>query len=141
MAVELALSDWHETKLNLLVSQMKVEELEEDISHYSLRSPINGIVEKLTIETGESFDNKEAHIRIVRLNPLWVEVQVDRKIAVTLSKNSKHKLVFDDGKEHEAIINFISPLTDTASDTVRLRLEVVNSQRRLAGEKVSVYFK
>lgn len=130
-----------EAMFNKEIAALKVKELESKITQYVLRSPVEGIVEKLSIEPGESPKTGEEHIRIVRVVPMWVEVPVPRNIAIKLKKSSIAKVFFPDNKTGEtAAIIFISPVADTASDTVRVRLQLNNKEKRLVGERVKVTF-
>ncbi|MCM8539262.1 MAG: efflux RND transporter periplasmic adaptor subunit [Lentisphaeraceae bacterium] len=130
-----------EAQFNKEIAALKVKELESKITQYVLRSPVDGIVEKLSIEPGESPKTGEEHIRIVQVTPMWVEVPVPRNIAIALNKTTKSKVFFPDNKIGEyAKIIFISPVADTASDTVRVRLELANENKRLVGERVKVTF-
>lgn len=130
-----------EAKFNKEIAALKVKELESKITQYILRSPVDGIVEKLSIEPGESPKTGEEHIRIVSVVPMWVEVPVPRNIAITLRKSHQAEVFFPDTEKGEsAKIVYISPVADTASDTVRVRLELANEKKRLVGERVKVTF-
>ena len=130
-----------EAQFNKEIAVLKVKELESKITQYVLRSPVDGVVEKLSIEPGEAPKTGEEHIRIVSVKPMWVEVPVPRKIAIKLKAAGKANVFFPDSKTAEdAKIIYISPVADTASDTVRVKLEVMNKKERLVGERVKVTF-
>ena len=120
----------------------KVKELESKLKQFELRSPVDGIVEKLSIEAGESPRPGEEHIRIVSVKPMWVEVPVPKDLAVTLKNNQTAMVTFPKAtKSQQGNIIFISPVADTASDTVRVKIELPNPEERLVGERVKVEFK
>jgi RND family efflux transporter MFP subunit len=124
------------------VAVLKIKELESKLKQFELRSPVEGVIEKLSIEIGESPKPGEEHIRIVSVKPMWVEVPVPRDIAVTLKTGSTAEVTFPKAKKaNSGIIIFISPVADTASDTVRVKIELANPQERLVGERVKVDFK
>lgn len=130
-----------EAKFSKEIAALKVKELESKITQYVLRSPVDGIVEKLSIEPGEAPKAGEEHIRIVSVTPMWVEVPVPRNIAIGLNKSSLAKVFYPDSKKGlNASIIYISPVADTASDTVRVKLELKNKEQRLVGERVKVTF-
>jgi len=130
-----------EAEFNKEIAALKVKELESKITQYVLKSPVNGAVEKLSIEPGEAPKTGEEHIRIVSVKPMWVEVPVPRKIAIKLKNSGKAKVFFPDtDKAESAKIIYISPVADTASDTVRVKLEIANEKSRLVGERVKVTF-
>ena len=130
-----------EALFNKEIAALKVKELESKITQYVLKSPVDGVVEKLSIEPGEAPKTGEEHIRIVSVKPMWVEVPVPRKIAIGLKPSGMAKVFYPDSTNGEAAkIIYISPVADTASDTVRVKLEVANEKSRLVGERVKVTF-
>ena len=130
-----------EAQFNKEVAALKVKELESKIRQYVLRSPVDGVIEKLNIEPGEAPKTGEEHIRIVSVKPMWVEVPVPRDIAIKLTLKSYAGVFFPNSqKAAKANIIFISPVADTASDTVRVKLELANEEKRLVGERVKVTF-
>ena len=119
-----------------------MEELQKQLEMFKLLSPVNGIVERLEIEAGEASKINEEHIRIVSVTPLWLEVPVPLAIARKLKKSSVAKVFFQDLEKFpkKAEVLFISPVADTASDTVRVKLQLTNKDQRLAGERVKLLF-
>lgn len=130
-----------EALFNKDVAALKVKELESKIDQYILKSPVDGVIENISIEPGEAPKGGEEHIRIVRVKPMWVEVPVPRKTAIGLKMSDSAKVIFPENDVQEkAKIIFISPVADTASDTVRVKLELANTKERLVGERVKVIF-
>ena len=124
------------------VATLKIKELQSRLKQFELRTPIDGIIEKLEIDAGEAPRPGEEHIRIVKINPMWVEIPVPRQIATALKNGLQATITFpDDTKNTQGKIIFISPVADTASDTVRVKIELPNPAKRLVGERVTVEFK
>ena len=63
----------------------KYEEIKADIERSRLLSPVNGLVEEVTIEPGESAQPLKTAIRVVRTDPLWI----DAIIPLTLARDLK----------------------------------------------------
>jgi Cu(I)/Ag(I) efflux system membrane fusion protein len=108
----------------------------------SLKSPIDGITEKLEVETGESVNALEDVVRIVQINPLWIETPVPLEKAGDLRYGDKTRVIFPGPEETslEGTIVFIGAVADAASRTLRVRIQVPNRSLRPAGEHVRIVF-
>lgn len=120
----------------LEVAVYKKKEAEAEIREYRLLSPVNGLVEKIEVEVGESAKTSEDAVRVVALNPLWVETDAPLARFGDLSPGREVKVIFPDGWETGGRLVFRGAVADSASETVRVRLEVDNPQGRQAGERV-----
>jgi membrane fusion protein, multidrug efflux system len=121
----------------------RIIEQELILKQSSLVSPISGRVEKLDLETGESVERLKEVVKLVSVDPLWVDVNiplsycqgllVGRDVEVLFPKFGKAKEVLKKGK-----IIFRSSVADPGSETLKFRIEVANPEDRLAGERVKV---
>jgi len=118
------------------VAVFKKEEAEAEIKEYRMLSPVDGLVEKIEVEVGESAKTSEDAVRVVALNPLWVETDAPLERFGDLSPGRELKVTFPDGLETAGRLVFRGAVADSASETVRVRLEVANPQGRHAGERV-----
>lgn len=120
----------------------KYEEAKLQIDNMSLKSPINGSVEKVDVETGESVNALESVVRIVQIDPLWIDVPVPLARASTLARDGAAEVDFPDpdNMSVEGKIAFIGAVADAGSGTLRVRVEVPNKAKRPAGEHVTVVF-
>ena len=123
-------------------ARRKYEEAKLQIDNMSLKSPIDGIIEKIEVETGESVNALEDVIRVVRINPLWIDTPVPLEKARNLRYGEKTQVIFLGSKETsiEGTIIFIGAVADAASSTLRVRIHVPNRSHRPAGEHVRVTF-
>ena len=107
----------------------------------TLKSPIAGTVEEIFVEEGEAVDKLQPVIRVVKINPLWIDVPVPLKQAKTLEMGKAAAVKFeDDGAAAAGKINHIASEADAASNTLTIRIEVPNPAGRPAGEHVTVTF-
>lgn len=120
----------------------KYNEAKIRVNNMSLKSPIAGKVEKVEVEVGESIDGLADAVRIIRTDPLWIDVPVPLEFSKSLRLNQSVQLTFmDDSQEIvEGRIIFISSYADSASTTIIVRIEVPNSSGRPAGEHTIVSF-
>jgi len=126
-------------------SRLKYEDTKILVDRMRLTSPIDGRVEGIGVEAGEVAEAYEKIIRVVRIDPLWVDVPVPlaeareklteggtAKVAFT---NSDGTVEYSDGR-----ILKIASVADAASETLNVRVEVPNPSLRPAGEHVRVTF-
>jgi len=118
------------------------EEAKLQIDNMSLKSPIDGSVEKVEVENGESINALESVVRVVQIDPLWIDVPVPLVNSSTLARDGKAEIYFPDPNKMsvEGKIIFIAAIADAGSGTLRVRVEVPNKAKRPAGEYVTVVF-
>ena len=122
--------------------QAKYQQAKAQIERMRLISPITGVVEKLSIEAGEVVDPQKECIRLVNIDPLWVDVPVPRPTAMNLP-GQPADVEFGPGGEQPARkgqgrIIHIAAEGDAASETLTVRVELANPSKRPAGERVRV---
>ena len=120
------------------VAVHKKEEAEAEIREYRLLSPTSGLVEKLELEAGETAKTSEDAVRVVGLDPLWVEADVPLGSFESFAPGREIMVVFPGGLEKTGLVVFRGSVADSASDTIRLRLEVSNPEHRHAGDRVTL---
>ena len=121
-------------------ARLKYEQLRQDITHMRLASPINGCVAEILKNVGEAVDKSVDVLRVVQLDPLWIDVSVDRSVADRFARDDTAKVVFPSGEAAVGKIVHIAGMEDAASSTAVMRLEVPNPTGRRAGQTVTVFF-
>jgi len=123
-------------------AQRKYDEAKLQIDNMSLKSPIDGSIEKIDVETGESINVLESVVRVVQIDPLWIDVPVPLAETTNLMCGNTAQVEFTSpGKMSvKGTIAFIGAVADAASGTLRVRIEVPNKSNRPAGEYVRVVF-
>lgn len=121
------------------------EEASIEYDYLHLLSPIDGFVEEVEIEAGESVQAFDPVIRVVQTDPLLIDVPVPVPIAKQLTKNQAAIVTFPlaNGQENQTIegkIENIASVAEAASNTLRVRIKVPNKQKRPAGERVVIMF-
>ncbi|MBW8014635.1 MAG: efflux RND transporter periplasmic adaptor subunit [Planctomycetes bacterium] len=130
------------TDLEVEHAQLEVKIAGIRVDNMKLVSPIDGFVENIYVEVGESIQALAEAIRIVRIDPLWIDVHVPQNKANTVKvgdtatvKFPKPQMETSSGK-----VIFVSRTADAASSTLRARIEVANKSNRPAGESVRIVF-
>jgi RND family efflux transporter MFP subunit len=122
----------------------KYQEQKVRVENMLLKSPIDGYIEKIEVEVGESVNTTTEVIRVVQVDPLWIDVPVPLAQAAGLKAGMTARVeLAESGKKGligEGRIIFVGAVADAASDTLRVKIEVPNKARRPAGEHVLVSF-
>ncbi len=123
-------------------NERKYRQLKAQIDQMRLLSPISGVVENIVLEPGEAAQRDSKVIRVVKIDPLWIEVYVPVTDARTMKVGQPVTVKFPGPglPEKEGKIIHKAAVADAASDTLRMRVEVPNKEGRFAGEHVSVSF-
>ena len=124
----------------------KYQEQKVRVENMLLKSPIDGYIEKIDVEVGESVNMTTTIevIRVVQIDPLWIDVPVPLAQATGLKAGMTARVeLAESGKKGligEGRIIFVGAVADAASGTLRVKIEVPNKARRPAGEHVLVSF-
>jgi RND family efflux transporter MFP subunit len=130
------------TDLEVEHARLDVKILQIRVDDMCLKSPIEGTIDKIEVEVGEAVNGLAGVVRVVKTDPLWIDVPVPLAKSESLKLGQTAKVKFP-GSEQEASkgkIIYISTVADAASSTLRVRLEVPNKSSRPAGEHVRVVF-
>lgn len=119
---------------------LKLESIKESIKRLTLVSPLEGTVEEISIEPGETVQALAPVIRVVGINPLRIDLPVPVERAKGLSPRQNATIGFTDGTEQQGQIVKISSVADAAASTLEVKIEVPNPTARPAGERVTVVF-
>ena len=140
--LELARQRHATTDLEVEHAQLEVKIAEIRVDNMRLLSPIDGFVEKIDIEVGESVQALADTIRIVRIDPLWIDVHVPQDKAYTIKIGDTAIVKFPTPKKESSLgkVIFVSRTADAASSTLQARIEVPNKSKRPAGERTYIVF-
>jgi len=129
-------------KLQHEQDQHKCQEARIRVEHMQLKSPIAGSIEKVHVEPGESVNALADVVRVVQIDPLWIDVPVPLTTSRTLKLGQKAAVEFPEpaGRSIEGKVLFVAAVADAASGTLQVRVQVPNAARRPAGEHVKVSF-
>lgn len=147
--VEHARLDVEMARLSLQLARLKQKEQEHQhqeaklqLDRMRLVSPVDAQVEEVFLHGGESADKAQEVIRLVGVDPLWIDVPVPLTVAARLELGHPASVRFgqNGGPTAKGKITFISAMGDAASDTLTIRVELPNPEGRPAGERVQVRF-
>jgi len=120
----------------------KYDEMKIRVDKMRMLSPINGRIEKIYYEPGESVDLRAEVVRVVQIDPLWIEAPVPLAEARSRKNGQIATVRFpgSDGRNAEGKVVHVATVADAASETLTIRIEVPNDSGRPAGEHVRVFF-
>ena len=127
-------------KLTRKLNWLRYDEMKIMVDRMSLVSPIAGKVEQILVREGEAVEAGQKAVRVVELDPLWVEPLVPLEQTRDLKVGAPARVEFLDGGKPPLIgkIVFIAAVAQLESRVVRV--EIANKPLELAGESVLVHF-
>ena len=142
------------TELSLQLARFKQDQARHEYERFRLEldrmrlaSSIDGVIELVSVEVGESVDPRADVIRVVAIDPLWIDVPTPLSKALALQLGQVGEVVFIDEDDDESParrlrgqIVHIASVADAASDTLVVRLEAPNPDAIPAGQRVLVSF-
>tara|TARA_R110002096_G_scaffold173997_10_gene349636 strand:- start:1787 stop:2617 length:831 start_codon:yes stop_codon:yes gene_type:complete len=107
---------------------IQVERIAAEIERHTLRSPFDGIVSRIYREVGENVQPGQGPVlTLVKLDQLNVVLHVPHQAAEHLKPGQTVPLQKTNGtREYLAKLEFVSPVTDAASSTTRVKLVLEN---------------
>ena len=96
-------------------------------------SPVTGIVEKKNAIQGKYFNEGESFFDLVDLSSLWVEMDVYEHDSALVGLGQEVKLEFSayPGEIFQGKIDFVSPVLDIKTRTLKIRTTLDNSSGKL----------
>jgi RND family efflux transporter MFP subunit len=121
-------------------SQRKFDTMKAQLERMVLTSPIAGRVEKVFLQPGESVEALGKVIRVVNLDPLWIEVGLTPEQCVGLCRQGRVQVRFPQGEVAEGKVEFVAAVAEPVSQKRMVRVVVGNPTSRPAGENVTLTF-
>lgn len=125
------------------MNKLRYREAVAQLARMELRSPIDGIVDEIAVDEGEAVDNQMRPVmRIISIDPMWIDVNVPTRQARKYLRKGQSARVYFEGASAAKTGKIIQVAADAdaASDTVRVRVELPNPEKRGTGETVTVEF-
>lgn len=113
-----------------LIKRLEYEKTKTQLERRSIRSPISGVVTKLHKQMGEFVaPNNPEVLTLVELDPLLAVFSVMRPQAGLLQVDQKVTIRFSETNYAvEGTVQFIAPITDAESGTVRVKVRIDNPE-------------
>ena len=122
---------------------LKYQELSAQLERMRLVSPVAGRIERVHVTPGQSVDGLQEVVRLVRTDPLWVEVDVPVDQAVAIQPGEQAEVTFQTARGGSArgVVTYkAATAVGAIPPTLMVRVELSNASGRPAGEPVRVRF-
>ncbi len=124
------------------MDQFNLKRLEAALERKLMRSPVDGVVSRILRDVSESVSASNPHVMtVLELNRLRVNMYLRPDQARHYVRGATETLVSINTREIiPATVEFVSPVTDAASNTVRVKFLIENPARMIkSGERVEIY--
>ncbi len=119
-------------RTDLTIKDAQVRKIQAMIETRLLRSPVDGLVNEIKRDPGEAVSPTSAHVlTVVQIDKLTANLFLPPACALALKPGGPATLILDDHEKVAATIEFISPITDPASGTVRVKFMIENAAGKL----------
>jgi len=122
-----------ELAANLALAQAQVTAMEIEISHLSIKSPIEGVLDERAIEVGSYLQVADPVATIVDLDPIvLIGFATERDVGqIEIGDEAGARLL--DGRDVSGKVRFISSRAEQETRTFRIEVEVPNSDYTIRG--------
>ena len=116
-------------RTELTIKDAQMRKIEAQIETRTLRSPVDGIVTEIKRDPSEAISAANPHVlTVVQVDKLIVNLFLPPDRAATLSRGAMVNLqLLDEQATAPARVEFVSPVTDSASGTVRVKFVIENA--------------
>ena len=119
-------------RTDLTIKDAQVRKIQAMIETRLLRSPVDGLVNEIKRDPGEAVSATNSHVlTVVQIDKLTANLFLPPACALALKTGGQAALLLDDREKVAATIEFISPITDPASGTVRVKFMIENADGKL----------
>jgi len=115
-------------RTDLTIKEAQVRKFEAMIETRLMRSAVDGVVIAIKREQSEAVSAADPHVlTVVQIDKLTANLFLPPAKALQLKTGGQAMLLIDDREKVPATIEFISPVTDAASGTVRVKFTIANT--------------
>ncbi|NQW01176.1 MAG: efflux RND transporter periplasmic adaptor subunit [Rhodospirillales bacterium] len=113
-------------KANLETAKAALKAIELEISKTTIRSPVNGVINALSLSVGDYVKSGDIVAAVVDLSPLRIVGQVSERDVARIRANSAATAVLPDGRKLEGEVRFISRVGSSATRTFDVDVWIEN---------------
>ncbi len=130
--------EWEKSRIEQEQEVAQVTRINARIAKFRLAAPFDGRVDEVKVEVGQSVTEGDKVIRVVDVDPLWIDVpaRVRDPRTHTLQVGDPAWIVIDlpgPARVRMGRVIELSPVADPSSGTRRIRVEVPNPDESVAG--------
>jgi multidrug efflux pump subunit AcrA (membrane-fusion protein) len=132
-----------QARLDFQDSQILVKQNQARHDEFLLKAPMAGVVSKVIVAEGELVEQLKPIIRLVVIDPLWIDTAVPTNQTLDLKAGDPAWVQFTLPGHYqpvEAQVKYVDVVADAGSDTRLVRVEVPNPKGLPPGTHVTVSF-
>jgi len=102
----------------------------------TLLSSIEGFVVSVSVDEGEAVDEMQSVVQLVNVDPLWMDIAVPVQLGLRLKPGMSAVVHWRDLAQDvptDAMVKFVLPVADPASNSIVVRIEIQNPQKIPSG--------
>jgi RND family efflux transporter MFP subunit len=117
-------------RTDLKIRQAEMRKIQAVLDNRIMRSPVDGIVSEIKRDPSEAVSISASHVlTVVQIDRLLVNLFLTPERAAQLKVGSAATITLgESGQTAPATVEFISPVTDAASGTVRVKFVIENAK-------------
>ncbi len=121
------------SRADLKIREAEIRKIQAAIETRTMRSPVNGVVTEIKRDPSEAVSLSNPHVlTVVQIDRLIVNLFLPPFRAEKLRLGGSATLLLGEkAQQVPAIVEFISPVTDAASGTVRVKFVMNNAEGKL----------
>lgn len=132
-------------KMNQDQEVLAVEMGQARVDRLLIKAPFDGQVDVVLADVGQSVSESDKVVRVVNVDPLWIDVPAPtaKTLELGLKLGDACWVLMDlpgPAEVHKGKIIEVSPVADSASATRRIRVEISNPRKLVAGVSSWVRF-
>lgn len=148
LAYETARLDWETARMQQTQEVLQMDRLIARLKRYRLDAPFDCQVDTVNVDVGQAVSENEKVIRVVNVDPLWIDVGASTEDPRTLSLNPGDQawILLDVAGSARLVsgkVTEVAPTASIGSRSRRVRVEMANPKgpdRILAGDPAWVRF-
>jgi RND family efflux transporter MFP subunit len=115
-------------RADFTIKEAQVRKIEAMIETRLMRSPVDGIVTEIKRDPSEAVSAANPHVlTVVQIDKLTANLFLPPAKALQLKVGGEVALLLDEHEKVPGKIEFVSPVTDAASGTVRVKFAIENA--------------
>ncbi len=123
------------------IATAEVAKIQAELSRREIRSPVNGVLIEMNRQPGEYAGGSDHVIaKLAVLDHLRVRLHVPTRVAIGMSVESPIEIAFPEiDSRTTGKVDFVSPVTDSQSGTVRVDIRLDNRSGRLRSGLLGIW--
>jgi multidrug efflux system membrane fusion protein len=126
-------TDLTKAKAELALAEANLENAQRDLNNTTVRSPINGVVEKVSVDEGDYAKRETEVARVVGVETFVITAEVSQQDRAALQVGQKVFADLATGETVEGVLRFVGLEADSLTKTFPIEVLVKNNKDTIPG--------